>query len=106
MTPKSDSLVWKPSDTETAKKLQTACEVSAITLHAGAGGAHISLYNAVDANGATESELKWTIDCSAQSDDNVPFTSPIVFTKGVYAVCVTGFNFNPELCLAWLKYNS
>jgi hypothetical protein len=100
----SDTAVWKPSATETQKKVSGPNEVTALSLKSGAGPAVISIYDATDVTGVNDTNLKWVLDSAAAGNDNQSFLSPIIFRKGIFAVCEQGPNFNPIFCLAARKY--
>jgi hypothetical protein len=61
--------------------------VTALSLKSGKGAATISIYDASDSTGATPTNLKWVLDAAAAGNDNQPFPSPIIFRKGIFAVC-------------------
>lgn len=92
--------VWKPSTSEKEKYLADAGEFSTLKLSAGTGGSTVYLYDAKTSANATENNLKWVLDCSAASNDINIFSSPLLFEKGVYAVCKTGWQYNPIVSLA------
>lgn len=105
MLPKSEPIIWKPTVAEPSRLLETACEVSALSLKSGAGSAHVSLYDAKDISGTTPNALKWTLDCSTTDNDNQSFDSPLIFRKGLFAICDNGLDFNAEVCAGVLRYN-
>lgn len=99
----SDTAIWKPVDTETSKKIGGPSEVSALSLKGG-GAAYVAIYDATDSAGAIPANLKWILDTAAAGNDNQSFDSPIIFRKGIFAVCEQGINFNPVLCVATQRY--
>lgn len=100
----SDTAVWKPSTGETSKKIGGPNEVTALSLKSGGAAATVSIYDAADQAGATESNLKWVLDAAAPGNDNQSFNSPLIFKKGIFAVCDQGNNFNPILCVSTNRY--
>lgn len=98
--------VWLPTPTESSKLLQTGCEVTALSLKAGGGPVHVSLYDCKDSNGANPNALRWTLDAAQQDTDSETFASPLIFRKGLFAVCDEGLDFNAQVCYASLKYPS
>ena len=95
--------VWKPSVTESEKKLAGSCEITNLSLKAGGGAAFVAFYDAVDSAGAIPSNLKWVLDASTTDVDNESFAG-LVFSRGVYAICEQGADFNPVVCIAANKY--
>lgn len=99
------SAVWKPTSQEPQKKLADSCEISHVSLKGGAGAAVVSLYDGQDASCLNDQgNLKWVSDASAATPDNDDFAHPIVFRKGVFAVCEQGIGSNPIFCYAKAKY--
>jgi len=92
--------VWKPTDTEKEKKISGSNEVTCLKLSSGGGAATVAIYDATVAAEATPSNLKWWLDCSTTDNDINVFASPLSFTKGVYAVCEQGWDFNPVVCIS------
>lgn len=100
----SQPLVWKPTSAEKSKKLQGSVEVTALKLSAGGGAAHVSIYDSADLNGCNDNSLRWVLDASTTDNDFNPFEGPIGFSKGVFAICDQGWDFNPEVMVACRKY--
>jgi hypothetical protein len=100
---KAQSSVWKPTTAEKAKKLQGAVEISSLCLKSG-GSSFVSIYDATTENECNENSLRWVLDAAAATPDNNFFTEPIVFAKGVFAICDQGWDANPHVCVAASKY--
>lgn len=100
----SNSGIWQPTTEEVSKKIAGSCEVTALALKAGGGAAVISLYDGNSTQDVTLANKKWVLDASTSDSDNQSFASPIIFKKGVFAVCEQGMNVNPILCIATRKY--
>lgn len=101
----AEPAIWKPTTDEPAKKIGGPNEVTALSLKSGGGSAVISIYDSADSGGATPTNLKWVLDSATTGNDNQSFPDPIIFRKGMYAVCEQGLNFNPILCVAVRKYS-
>ena len=102
--PKSISIVWKPSAGTPDQKIQGAVEITALKLAAGGGAAVVSIYDSSNLLGCNDNSLRWVLDASTTDVDSQVFCSPLIFTKGVYAICEQGIGFNPILCVAAAKY--
>lgn len=97
----SRSGIWKPTASEKEKKIADSCEVTALALKAGGGAAVIALYDGVDSTCKNDQgNLKWVLDASTTDSDNQSFSEPIIFKRGMYAVCEQGELNNPILCVA------
>lgn len=92
--------VWKPTADEPAKKLANGCEITTLKLSSGSGAAFVSFYDGESASDATPANLKWVLDCSSTDNDAQVFSNPLIFTRGVYAVCEQGVGHNPVVCIA------
>lgn len=101
----SEPAVWKPSAAEPSKKIGGPNEVTALSLKSGKGASTVSLYDASDSSGAILANLKWVLDAATTGNDNQSFPSPIIFRKGIFAVCEIGLDFDPILCVAVRKYS-
>ena len=90
--------VWQITSSVTTKQVAGSCEISSFKLISTGGSAHVKLYDSVGS--ADSSSLKWALDSSLYTNDSHDFSNPLVFEKGVYAVCEDGFSFSPILCLS------
>lgn len=99
-----NSGVWKPSASETEKKLAGSCEVIKLSLKSGGAAAVVAFYDGVDNTAVTDANLKWVLDASTTDVDNETFPEGLSFSKGVYAVCEQGAPANARVCIATNKY--
>lgn len=101
----SNPAVWRVPATGLAEaKLAGPCEISGLSLKGGSGAGLISLYDGTDASAKNDTNLKWVLDASISGVDNQPFPLPIVFKKGIYAVCEQGQANNVILCFCATNY--
>ena len=94
--------VWDP-DTEgnTEKLLAGSCEIGSMKLATtSTGSALVFLYDAVNAAGATDANLRWVLDSPKEGPDKHDFSYPLAFERGVYAKLMSGANFRPIVCLS------
>lgn len=104
---KSWSAVWKPDAApETSRKLAGPCEVSALALKASGAAAVVSFYDGVSLTDAIPANLKWVLDASTTSDDDMTFVGALIFQKGVFAVLEQGANFNAIVMIATNAYTT
>jgi len=96
----SISGVWKPSTSETSKKLAGPCEITALKLAAGGGASVVAIYNGSSSADVIPANLAWVLDASTTDIDSQVFPNPISFSKGVFAVVEQGADFNPMVCIS------
>ena len=72
--------------------------MAVLKLAAGGGAAVVSIYDSIGSDSPTG--LVWVLDASTTDVDCQVFANPLAFTKGVYAVCDQGWDFNPVVCIA------
>lgn len=97
-------VIWDPdSEGNTSKVIATSSrEVTAFKLiTAEAGSGLVFLYDSATANAT---DLRWVMDAAADNADAQVFSSPLVFSKGIYAVLEQGANQRVILSVAVIKY--
>ncbi len=92
--------IWRPTTAVKEKQMAGGCELVLAKLVSGGGACTVELYDATGSAGASENNLKWVLDSSTTFADSAPFSHPLLFSKGIYAKCVQGWDFNPVVCLA------
>lgn len=94
----SEGGTWRPSVDQKEKHLSNPGEISALKLSCGSTSAVVVIYDAKSSADVIPANMKWYLDAAAAGNDNNCFSSPLIFRKGVYAVCEQGWQGNPVVC--------